>query len=97
MTGFAFTTEELRSVPVEVRRWLMARIAGELSAIGSAAPSSPLTPASALAACTLEEAAGIRDLLNGDFAAPHVLLELGRDEPGGNTASPLHAINSGTL
>ena len=97
MTGFALTAEELKAAPVEVRRWLMARIEGELSALGAAAPTSPPTAASALAACTLEEAAGIRDLLNGDFAAPHVLLELGRDEPGGNPASPLHAINSGTL
>ena len=98
MTGFALTAEELKAAPVEVRRWLMARIEGELSALGAAAPTSPPTPASALAACTLEEAAGILDLLKGDFAATHVLLELGRDAPGSsNAASPFHAVNSGTL
>jgi len=97
VTGFTFTVEDLKSAPVEVRRWLAGRMESELSALRSAAPVSPPVPAPALATCTLEEAAGMFELLKGDFAATHVLLELARDEPGSNPAAPLHAVNIGTL
>ena len=97
MTSFTFTSEDLKSAPGEIRRWLISRIESELLALTSAAPVSPSIPAPALAACTPEEAAGIFDLLKGDFAATHVLLELARDELGSNPAMPFHAVNIGTL
>jgi len=96
VTSFTFTTEELRSAPAEVRRWLLGRIDSDLSAL-MVAPTSPRN-SPALAACTPEEAARIFDLIRDDFAATHVFLELARDLPSGdNSGEPLHAVNIGAL
>ena len=98
MTHFTFTTQDLRSAPIEVRRWFVERIESELVALASVVPvgGAPAeTPA--LAACTPEEALGIFDLIKGDFAAMHVFLELARDGLGNGTAAPLHAVNIGAL
>ncbi len=97
MTGFTLTIEDLKSAPIEVRRWLVARLERDLLGLISAAPTSPPVPASALAPCTPEEAVAIFDLLKGDFAATHVFLELARDEPGSEAAIPLHAVSIGAL
>jgi hypothetical protein len=97
VTGFTFTIEDLKSAPVEVRRWLAGRIEGGLLTLMSAAPTSPPIPAPSLAACTPREVVGIFELLKGDFAATHVLLELARDEPDGDTAAQIHLVNIGVL
>jgi len=98
VTSFAFTTQDLRSAPIEVRRWLIGRIESELVALASVVPVA-VAPAEspALAACTPEEAFGIFDRIKGDFAATHVFLELGRDQLESGTAAPLHAVNIDAL
>ena len=97
MTHFTFTTQDLRSAPTEVRRWLLGRIESELVALASAVPVGAAPESPALAACTPEEALGIFDLVKGDFAATHVFLELARDELQSGAAAPLHAVNVGAL
>lgn len=98
MTNFTFTTQDLRSAPAEVRRWLIGRIESELAALASAMPVAGAPAGSpALAACTPEEALAIFDLVKGDFAATHVFLELARDELESGAAAPLHAVNIGAL
>jgi len=97
VTGFTFTAQDLRSAPDEVRRWLVSRIESDLVGLTSAPPVAPPMQAPPLAACTPEEALGVLDLLKGDFAAMHVLLELARDEPQVDAALPLHAISIGAL
>jgi hypothetical protein len=48
--------------------------------------------ASGLAACSIEEAVAIFNLLANDVAAAQVFFELGRDSPESQVAAPLHAF-----
>ena len=97
MTSFTFTAEDLRSAPIEVRRWLIGRIDGELMALASSAPAPASIEPLGLAACTPEEAVGIFDLIKGDFAATQVFLELAREDPKTGVSQPIHAVNVAAL
>ncbi len=96
MTSFTFTIDDLKSAPVEVRRWLLGRIESDLITLSSVAPS-PLVHAPALAACNADEAARIFESIRGDVAATQVFLELARETMGGDTVAQLHPINVDTL
>ena len=97
MTSFTFSAEELKSAPAEVRRWLLGRIERDLMTLMSAPPGSPAIHASALAACTPDEAARVFDLIRGDFAATQVFLELARGTADSDPVSQLHPINVDVL
>ncbi len=97
MAGFTLTLEDLRSAPPEVRRWLVGRIEGDLSMLVSAPPATPPAQAPTLAGCTPDEALGVLELLQGDFAATHVFLELARDEPRADASDSLHAVSISAL
>jgi len=97
LTAFTFTAQDLMTAPAEVRRWLIGKLEGELLSFASAPPASPPVHSPQLAACTPEEAAGVFDLLKGDFAATHVFFELANGEPQAGGAVLLHAVNIGSL
>jgi len=59
MTSFVFTAGQVKSAPLEVRRWMAAEIA---AALGSSEPVSTAPaprPGASLAACSVDEAAAI--------------------------------------
>jgi hypothetical protein len=97
VTAFTFTADDLKSAPVEVRRWLIGRIETGLAIVASLPPISPLVHGPALAACTIDDVARIFELIRSDFAATQVFLELGRGTTGGDPAPQLHPINIDTL
>ncbi len=91
MISFAFTVDQVRSAPPEVRRWIEAAIIGALRE--AAAPQPEHT--SELAACTPDEALALFELVRSDFATAQVLLEFGREPPLPNSPRPLHAFAIG--
>lgn len=93
MISFAFTLDQIRSAPPEVRRWFETEIAGALRAAASPRPES--AHASELAACTPEEALALFELVQSDFATAQVLLEFGREAPLADSPRPLHAFGIG--
>ena len=97
MTSIVLTTEELKTAPAEVRRWILGRVEADLIALASAAPTPSPSHAPALSACTADEAAQVFDLIKGDFAATQVFLELARDNALAGTAMPLHATSIESL
>jgi len=97
VANFTFTVEELKSAPIEVRRWVVGRVESDLMGLVSAAPPAPPLPVEAPAACTPDEAIGVLELLKDDYAATHVFLELARDTPESGIFAPLHAINIAAL
>ena len=93
MISFAFTVDQIRSAPPEVRRWFEAEIVGALREAASPRPEPAHSPE--LAACTPEEALGVFELVQSDFATAQVFLEFGREPPLSNSPRPLHAFGIG--
>jgi hypothetical protein len=96
MTSFAFTAEQVRSAPPEVRRWLENQIVAALAEMRPPHDASQVH-AAALASCSFAEAAQVLELIKEDFLLTQVFFELGRDMPGGRAAAPLHALDVGDL
>ena len=71
MTSFTFSAEQISSAPREARRWMENEIA---KALGLQAPEhDPLgMQAGAIAACTIDEAAQIFNLISGNFLVTQV-------------------------
>ena len=93
MISFAFTVDQIRSAPPDVRRWIEAEI---ISALRDAATPQP-EPAhsSEFAVCTPDEALAVFEFIQKDFAAAQVFLEFGREPPLSNSPRPLHAFAIG--
>jgi hypothetical protein len=91
--SFAFTADQIRSAPPEVRRWFEAEIVGALSHAASPRPEPAHSPE--LAACTPEQALALFELIQADFAAVQVFLEFGREPPLADSPRPLHAFGIG--
>jgi hypothetical protein len=97
MTGFSFSLEQIKSAPLEVRRWVEREIAASLAQI--AGPGHEASPAHAttLAACMPDEAAQLFELFKADFLLSQVFFELGREALGTHGAAPLRAVDIGDL
>jgi hypothetical protein len=94
VTSFTFTAEQIRSAPVEVRRWFENEIA---TAFAMAAQQHAPAHTAELAACTPQEALRLFELIKEDFAATQVFLELARQSPIGRGTAPLHALSIGEI
>ena len=98
MTSFTFSLEQLRSAPLEVRRWIDNEI---VTALGSLTRSEhgPSEPHSIeLAACTPDEALKVFELIKGNFLLSQVFFELAREMPPHTGGSgPHHTLNIGEL
>jgi hypothetical protein len=97
MTGFTFSPEQIRSAPIEVRRWLEREIAASLAQIAGPTRDAAPVHAATLAACMPEEAAQLFELIKGDFLLSQVFFELGRDGPDAHAVAPLHAVGLADL
>ncbi len=93
MTSFAFSIEQVRSAPPEVRRWIEREIAASLAAVNKAEHDASQVHAAALAACMPEEAAQIFELVRGNFLLSQVFFELARETPTSHDAAPLYPIS----
>jgi hypothetical protein len=93
MISFGFTMDQIRSAPPEVRRWFETEIVGALREAAGPRPEPAHSPE--LAACTPEEALGVFELIQNDFATAQVFLEFGREPPLPNSPRPLHAFGIG--
>jgi hypothetical protein len=93
MISFTFSAEQVKSAPPEVRQWIENEVAAAFVALTRAHPEPPPGHSAELASCTLEEAAGVLELIRDDVATAHVFLELARETPAGNNGPPLRALN----
>jgi hypothetical protein len=93
MISFAFSLDQVKSAPPEVRRWIEREAATALAALSRPEPD-PLHPhAAALSACTVPEAAEVFALIKGNFLLSQVFFELGREMPGNRGGPSLCALS----
>jgi hypothetical protein len=95
--SFTFSLDQLGQAPSEVRHWFENELARSLRGLTEAQHEPPVGPSTELAACTIEEALELLQLIKGDFAAIQVFLELAREMPIGTGPSPLHALSIGQI
>jgi len=93
MTSFTFSAEQLMLAPPEVRRWVERELAATLAALSRPAHDPPQVHAAALAACSLQEASQLFEVIKGDFLLSQVFFELAREMPGGQAPAPLHPLS----
>jgi len=93
MTSFTFTPEQVRSAPLEVRRWIEHEIATTLAALSKSEHDPSQIHAAALAACMPQEAAEVFELIKGNFLLSQVFFELARDMPHGRDAAPFQPLS----
>ena len=90
MIGITLSPEQIRTAPPEVRHWIEKQMAATLGLLTGAEDRMGHADEVGLAACTLEEAAGIFELIRGDYLVSQVFFELGRESPNDGGAPPLH-------
>jgi hypothetical protein len=93
MISFTFSLDQVRSAPPEVRRWIEREAAAALAALRRPEPDASHPHAAALAACTLQEASEVYELIKGNFLLSQVFFELAREMPGNRGGPPLHALS----
>ncbi len=93
MVGFTFSAEQIRSAPLEVRRWIESQIATALWSQGDVDKSPSNIEAESLAECSVEEAAQIFQLISHIFPVAQVFFELGRESHLSRNMPPLHCLN----
>jgi hypothetical protein len=93
MTSFTFTPEQVRSAPLEVRRWIEHEVATTLAALSKSEHDPSEVHAAALAACMPQEAAEVFELIKGNFLLSQVYFELARETPSSPGSPPLHALS----
>jgi len=77
MVGITLSAEQIRSAPLDVRRWIERELVASLGLHpGEANANQP--KAEHLVACSLEEAAAVLSLIQGMFPVVNVFFELGR-------------------
>jgi hypothetical protein len=77
MFGITLTPEQIRTAPVEVRRWLEHELAKSLG-LQPYEPPAAQVKREHLVACTFEEATAVLSLIQGMFPVVNVFFELGR-------------------
>ena len=93
MTSFTFTPEQVRSAPLEVRRWIEHEIATTLATLSKSEQDPSQIHAAELAACIPHEAAEVFELIKGNFLLSQVFFELARDMPHKHDAAPLQPLS----
>lgn len=93
MTSFTFSAEELKSAPDAVRAWLIGHVDTALRSVAAVPPEPAQKHVASLAACTLEEAVRVFELIKNDIATLQVFLELGREPSLDRFERPLHALS----
>ena len=76
MIGITLSSEQIRSAPVEVRRWIEREVMTSLGL--QAAPAEDGKHGEHLAACSEEQAAAILSQIQGVLPAVNVFFEFGR-------------------
>jgi hypothetical protein len=84
MIGITLSSEQIRTAPAEVRRWIEHEVAVSLGLHVQTPDSQGRTEQ--LAICSLDELATILSLVQGVFPAVNVFFELGRK--GASCAKP---------
>lgn len=101
MTAFTFSAEQLRTAPLEVRRWAAGEIAHALTGIAAPRPETPPPAAppepAALVACTPGEALQILELIGGDPVVGRVFFELARGSAVDSGIAGLHVLRIADL
>jgi hypothetical protein len=93
MISFTFSLEQVKSAPPEVRRWIEREATAALAALNRPEPDLSHPHSAALAACTVQEAAEVYELVKSNFLLSQVFFELARELPGSPSAAPLHALS----
>ena len=93
MMSFTFSLAQVKSAPLEVRRWIEREVAAALAALSRPAPDPAHPHAAALAPCALEEAAEVYELIKGNFLLSQVFFELAREMPGNRAGPALHTLS----
>ncbi len=81
MIGITLTAEQIRNAPAPVRQWIEQEVIASLGlAPGSTPAAAPQTAhlAAHLVACSVEDASGILDRIQGVLPAVNVFFEFGR-------------------
>lgn len=97
MTSFTFSLEQLRTAPIEVRRWVENEIAAALAGLGRSEHQDAKPHRAELAACTPDEAARVFALIKDNFVLAQVFFELAREMPNAGDPAPYHILNIGEL
>jgi len=92
MTSLTFSMEQVKSAPLEVRRWIEREITATLAALNDSQRGAAQIHAPTIAACSPEEAAEVFEAIRGDFLLSQVFFELARDTPDSHDAAPLHPL-----
>lgn len=79
MIGITLSTDQIRSAPPEVRRWIEHQVLSGLG-LGPEAPPTPTLPAQSahLVACSVEDAAKVLAQIQSALPAVNVFFEFGR-------------------
>ena len=87
MIGITLTTDQIRSAPPEVRRWIEHEVIASLGLAADAPPAVVVPPHTAhLVAASAEEAAAVLSQIQGVMPAMNVFFEFGR--PGVSIGQP---------
>jgi hypothetical protein len=79
MIGITLTTDQIRSAPPEVRRWIEHQVLSSLGLAAEAAPQAALPVQSAhLVACTVDDAAKVLAQIEATLPAVNVFFEFAR-------------------
>ncbi len=102
MPAFTFSVEQLRSAPIEVRRWAVNEIAHALGVVSGSRPEAPVNePRQAepmtLAACTAPQALQIFEAIANDVIAARVFFELARESAIDSGVPGVHALRVADL
>jgi hypothetical protein len=93
MISFTFSLDQVKSAPPEVRRWIEREAAVWLASLSRPEPDTSHPQAAALAACTVQEAAEVYELIKSNFLLSQVFFELAREMPGKRGGAPLYALS----
>ena len=92
MMSFTFSIEQVRSAPPEVRRWIEREVTAAVALLQGVEHDSSQLHETALAACALQEAAEVYELIRSDFLLSQVFFELAREAPRNRGEAALHAL-----
>ena len=76
MVGITLSAEQIRSAPLDVRRWIEHELVASLGLHPGKAPIGPRPKH--LVECSIEVAAAVLSLIQGMFPVINVFFELGR-------------------
>jgi hypothetical protein len=97
MIGITLSPEQIKAAPPETRRWIEQEIASALELLAKGEQGLERPNAHQLAACSLEDALQIFELITGDYLACQVLFELGRGAETNGSADPFYALEIGEI